>query len=82
MKREGHGFSPAFRRQSPAECSVALRGPLRWQSQTEGPPPLDAIFAFGSMAPNPFWVNVLWGVNEVLIGIGGAPLHFHRGIGG
>lgn len=31
--------------------------PLRWQSQTEGPPPLDAIFAFGSMASNPFWVN-------------------------
>jgi hypothetical protein len=44
---------------------------LRWQSQTEGPPPLDALFAFGSMAPQsllgeqPFWLN------DVFIGIWG-----------
>jgi hypothetical protein len=45
--------------------------PLRRQSLSEGPPPLDALFAFGSMAPQsllgerPFWLN------GVLIGIWG-----------
>jgi hypothetical protein len=45
--------------------------PLRWQSQTEGPPPLDAFFAFGSKAPNPLSGERALTLNNVFIGIWG-----------
>jgi hypothetical protein len=45
--------------------------PLRWQSQTEGPPPLDALFAFGSMAPQSLLGEGPFQLNDVLIGIWG-----------
>jgi hypothetical protein len=45
--------------------------PLRWQSQREGPPPLDAFFASGSKAPNPLSGERALELNHVFINIWG-----------
>ena len=55
--------------------------PLRWQSQTEGPPPLDAFFAFGSKAPNPLSDERALELNHVFINIWGLRSGFIAGLG-
>ena len=55
--------------------------PLRWQSQTEGPPPLDAFFAFGSKAPNPLSGERVLKLNDVFINIWGLRSSSVAGLG-
>ena len=55
--------------------------PLRRQSLTEGPPPLDAFFAFGSKAPNPLSGEIALKLNDVFIGIGGHRFSSIAGLG-
>ena len=55
--------------------------PLRWQSQTEGPPPLDAFFAFGSKAPNPLSSERALELNHVFINIWGLRSGLIAGLG-
>ena len=55
--------------------------PLRWQSQREGPPPLDAFFASGSKAPNPLSGERALKPNDVFINIWGLRSGFIAGLG-
>ena len=55
--------------------------PLRRQSLTEEPPPLDAFFAFGSKAPNPFSGERALTLNDVFIGIWGLRSSSIAGLG-
>ena len=56
--------------------------PLRWQSQTEEPPPLDAFFAFGSKAPNPLSGERALELNHLFINIWGLRYSSIAGLGG